>query len=117
MSQVITTRDFQKKGQYYYVNKVVGTGGMLVVKQDWCGHCKTLAPILEKVAKKLGKAYNILKLDGDDDSGIVESLGVQGFPTIFYIERDGKVSGKYTSGRDEFSILQGICDKSLVCRK
>lgn len=117
MSQVITSRDFQKKGQYYYVNKAVGTGGMLVVKQDWCFHCQKLSPVLEGLAKKLGNSYKILKLDGDKDSVIVESLGVQGFPTIFYIERDGRVSEKYNSNRDEFSILQGICKKSLVCKK
>lgn len=117
MSQVITSRDFQKKGNDHYINKAVGTGALLIVKQDWCGFCKKLYPVLDGVAKKLGKAYKIMKLDGDGNSAIVESLGVEGFPSIFYVERDGRVSGKYNSGRDEFSILQGICKNSLVCKK
>ena len=117
MSQELTSKDFQKKGNSYYITKAFGTGGLLVVKTEWCSFCQKLFPIIKQVSNKLGKTYPIFKLDADKNSKLTKELGVQGFPTIFYIERDGRISGQYTSSRDEGSILKGICDKSLVCRK
>ena len=117
MIKDIVSRDITKKDGNYYVKKLAPTGGMLLVKNDWCMHCRKLAPILEQVSKKLGKAFPIVKLDGDSNNAIVQALGVEGFPTIFYVERDGLISKRYEGERSDGAFLQAICDKSLVCRK
>jgi hypothetical protein len=47
----------------------------------------------------------------------VSVLEVEGFPTIFFFDRNGDLSKKYSGDRSEGGILSAICSESLVCRK
>jgi thioredoxin-like negative regulator of GroEL len=117
MSHIVTLEDFEKIKKDYYIKKVARNGGLLVVHSPSCGFCQELYPVLEQLGKKFGRSYPILKLSADDYKFLARGLGIQGLPTIFYVERGGRVSEKYNSSRDELSITKGICEKSLVCRK
>lgn len=48
---------------------------------DWCGPCKSLMPILEKLVAEHDGAFILAKLDGDANQEIVQQMGVRGFPT------------------------------------
>lgn len=113
----ISEKDFTKKGNNFYINKAEKTGGMLMVKAEWCSHCKRALPIMEDVSKTLGSAYKMFKLDADADPKMVDNLGVKGFPTILYINRDGMITKKYEGERSPGEILSGICKESLVCKR
>ena len=56
---------------------------------SWCGPCRTLGPILEKVADEAGGAFLLAKLDVDANPGIAGALGVQSIPTVVAF-RDGR---------------------------
>lgn len=56
---------------------------------SWCGPCRTLGPILEKVAEERGGAFLLAKLDVDANPGVAGALGVQSIPTVVAF-RDGK---------------------------
>jgi thioredoxin 1 len=49
---------------------------------DWCGPCKAVAPILERVKSELGKQVRIVKIDVDRNQAIAQKLQVQSIPTL-----------------------------------
>ena len=48
----------------------------------WCGHCKSLAPIYEELAKKLKHNDKLIIAEMDATENEVEEVQIQGFPTI-----------------------------------
>ncbi|MGA2699207.1 MAG: thioredoxin [Methanoregula sp.] len=56
----------------------------------WCGPCRMQTPIIEELAKKLGDAVEIQKVDVDEHRDLAEKYAIQVVPTLI-IEKDGKV--------------------------
>ena len=56
----------------------------------WCGPCRMQTPIIEELAKKLGDAVEIHKVDVDEHRDLAEKYAIQVVPTLI-IEKDGKV--------------------------
>jgi len=48
----------------------------------WCGHCKSLTPIYDALAKKLSYNDNLVIAKIDGTANEIEGVSVQGFPTI-----------------------------------
>jgi len=48
---------------------------------DWCGPCKTLMPILEKLADEYQGGFILAKLNADENQELVQQMGVRGLPT------------------------------------
>jgi putative thioredoxin len=55
----------------------------------WCGPCRTLGPILEKVAAERGGQFLLAKLDVDSNPYTAGQFGVQSIPTVVAF-KDGK---------------------------
>lgn len=49
---------------------------------EWCGPCKTIAPILEEVAKEYNGKVIIAKMDVDSNQTTPAKFGVRGIPTL-----------------------------------
>jgi len=49
---------------------------------DWCGPCKALMPILEKLAIEYDGAFVLAKLDTEAHPGIAQQLGIRSLPTV-----------------------------------
>ena len=56
----------------------------------WCGPCKMIAPILEKVAKENAGKLLVAKVNTDEHSEWASKYGVQGIPTLLFVAA-GKV--------------------------
>lgn len=56
---------------------------------SWCGPCKQLTPVLEKVVKSYGGKVRLVKINVDDHPGIAGQLRIQSIPTV-YAFRDGR---------------------------
>ena len=48
----------------------------------WCGPCKQLSPVLERLAEQDAGAWVLAKIDVDANQGIASALGVQSIPTV-----------------------------------
>ena len=49
---------------------------------EWCGPCKSIAPILEEVAAAYEGKISIVKLDVDANTAVPAKFGIRGIPTL-----------------------------------
>jgi thioredoxin 1 len=56
----------------------------------WCGPCRMVAPILDKLAKEFAGKLVVAKVNTDENPDWAGRFGVQGIPTMLFIA-DGKV--------------------------
>jgi putative thioredoxin len=59
----------------------------------WCGPCKQLTPVLEKVVKAAGGKVKLVKMNIDEHPQIAGQLGVQSIPAVFAFTRGQPVDG------------------------
>jgi putative thioredoxin len=80
---------------------------------DWCGPCKQLAPLLEKVAARYAdRGVKLVKIDVDEDKLIAAQFRVQSIPTV-YAFFQGQPVADLTSARTE-GQLTGALDQILA---
>ncbi len=77
----------------------------------WCGPCKQLAPVLEKVVRSYGGKVRLVKLDTDAHPAVAAQLRVQSLPTV-YAFRDGRPVDGFTGAQPE-SVLRELIDRLL----
>jgi thioredoxin 1 len=51
----------------------------------WCGPCKTIAPMLEKIAQEMGDKLVVAKVNTDENPEWATKYGVQGIPTLLFV--------------------------------
>lgn len=56
----------------------------------WCAPCKSIAPLIEELAKEYTGKFKICKLDVDDGQDTASHYGIMSVPTLV-IFKDGKV--------------------------
>ena len=56
----------------------------------WCGPCKMVAPMLEKIAEEYAGRLVVAKVNTDENPQWANKFGVQGIPTMLFVA-DGKV--------------------------
>ena len=75
---------------------------------DWCGPCKALAPVLEKVAAEYAdKGVELRKVDVDKEQFIAAQFQVQSIPTL-YAMFQGQPVADLTNARSESQLKQTL---------
>jgi len=75
---------------------------------DWCGPCKQLAPVLEKIAADYSdKGVKLAKIDVDKDKMIAAQFRVQSIPTVYAIYR-GQPVADLTNYRTESQLKKAL---------
>ncbi len=49
---------------------------------EWCGPCKSIAPILDEVAKEYDGRLKIAKVNVDENRAVPAKFGIRGIPTL-----------------------------------
>ncbi len=78
----------------------------------WCGPCKQLTPIIEKVVKSYAGKVRLVKIDTDAHPAIAGQLRIQSLPTI-YAFRDGRPVDGFMGAQPE-SQIRAFIDRLLV---
>jgi protein disulfide-isomerase A6 len=80
----------------------------------WCGHCKRLTPIWEKLSGvfKNEKDIVIANLDADAHKDLATKYGVSGFPTLIYFSKTDKSGDRYSGGRELPDLVSHINSKA-----
>ncbi|XP_058786941.1 protein disulfide-isomerase [Vicia villosa] len=86
-----------------------GKNVLLEFYAPWCGHCKSLAPILDEVAVSFQSDADVViaKLDATANDIPSETFEVQGYPTLYFRSASGKIS-QYDGGRTKEDIIEFI---------
>lgn len=59
----------------------------------WCGPCKQLAPVLEKVVAAAGGKVSLVKMNIDDHPEVAGQMGIQSIPAVIAFKRGQPVDG------------------------
>ncbi len=76
---------------------------------EWCGPCKTLGPMLERIAAEMGGAFELVKVDVDHNQDLAAQFGVQGIPTVIAF-RHGVPVHQFTGAVPESSLRAWISE-------
>jgi len=79
----------------------------------WCGHCKALEPVYDKVGKTFNNEKNcvIAKVDADQEKDLGSRFGISGFPTIKFFPKNNKEGEEYNGGRNEQDFINFLNEK------
>jgi len=59
----------------------------------WCGPCKALGPILEKLETDYGGAFKLVKINSDEEQQLAGAFGIRSIPTVVLLKNGQPVDG------------------------
>ena len=78
----------------------------------WCGPCRMMAPILDKIAKEMAGKLVVAKVNTDEDAQWAIHYGVQGIPTMLFVA-NGQIVHEQVGAVPEKNIRQ-LIDQFLM---
>jgi thioredoxin 1 len=75
------------------------------VYTDWCGPCKFIAPILEKLQEE--GLIKVIRVDLDENRPLGQMFGITAIPTLLFF-KDGKLLEKNISVQGREAVKSGI---------
>lgn len=78
---------------------------------EWCGPCKTQAPILDDLKSRMGDKARIIKIDVDKNPQVAQKFQVRGVPTLI-IFKNGEIVWRQ-SGVFPANELEKLLNKNI----
>jgi len=80
---------------------------------EWCGPCKSLGPILEKLAGEFNGAFRLAKIDVDAEQQLAAMFGVRSIPTVILI-KEGQMADGFSGALPEGDIREFLKRNHVV---
>lgn len=94
MVEFLTAETFKEKVFDYANNKEWSFSGdkpcLIDFYADWCGPCKTVAPILEELANDYKGKVDIYKIDTEKEQELAAIFGIQSIPSLLFVPKEGQ---------------------------
>jgi len=71
----------------------------------WCGPCKTLGPMLEKLAAEFNGAFRLAKVDVDKSQQLAGMFGIRSIPTVMLV-KDGQIVDGFAGALPEGQLRE-----------
>jgi putative thioredoxin len=71
----------------------------------WCGPCKTLGPMLEKLANEYNGAFRLAKVDVDKNQELAGMFGIRSIPTVMLV-KDGQIADGFAGALPEGQLRE-----------
>lgn len=112
----LTTHDFKNKIFNYETEqewKFKGDKAAIIdFYADWCGPCKSIAPILEDLSEQYKNDLVIYKINTDKEMELSSLFGIQSIPTLLFIPLNG--NPMVQKGALPKNVLQQIIEERLL---
>ncbi len=72
---------------------------------EWCGPCKTLGPMLEKLAAEFNGAFRMAKIDVDKNQQLAAMFGIRSIPTVVLV-KDGQIADGFAGALPEGQLRE-----------
>src|SRR5438093_40324 len=74
---------------------------------EWCGPCKQVAPILDKLATEFAGKIRLAKVDVDANPGLSQAFRIMSIPTLMFV-KNGKIVGQQAGALPEHILRNAI---------
>ena len=78
--------DYEKGDSWKFIGK---HPAIIDFYADWCGPCKTIAPVLEELAEEYKGRLDVYKIDTEEETELSSIFGIQSIPTLLFIPLEG----------------------------
>ena len=119
MSKKLSKEDFLDKVFNYEKNQEWKYEGDLPAVidfyADWCGPCKMIAPIIEKLSEEYRDRVHFYKVDTEAEQELAMAFGIQSIPSLLFIPMEGKP--QMAAGALPKKTILEIIDSELLKQK